>query len=70
LPLIVALYDRFSLRPTTPVYGWWYFFMLFECVGKQLGQIIPRFPPTTDAEVDSLLDLKIRVYDPFLILDT
>mmetsp|Transcript_54890 Transcript_54890/g.114865 ORF Transcript_54890/g.114865 Transcript_54890/m.114865 type:complete len:141 (-) Transcript_54890:119-541(-) len=35
--------------------------MLFECVGKTLGQVLPKFPPTTDDEVDALMDTKIRV---------
>jgi hypothetical protein len=30
-------------------------------VGKSLSQLIPKFPPTTEAEVDALMDMKIRV---------
>ena len=37
------------------------FVMLYEGVGKTLGQVLPKFPPTTDKEVDSLLATNIRV---------
>jgi hypothetical protein len=35
--------------------------MLYECVGKTLGQLIPKFPPTSDEDIDKLLEMKIRV---------
>jgi hypothetical protein len=54
-------YGRYSLKTSTPIYGWWYFVMLYEGVGKTLGQVLPKFPPTTDKEVDSLLATNIRV---------
>ena len=53
--------NRYSLRPSTPIYGWWYFVMIHEGVGKSLSQLIPKFPPTTEAEVDALMDMKVRV---------
>ena len=52
---------RFALRPSSPVYGWWYYYMIFQAVGKTLGQVIPRFPPSSDDDVDFLLDMKVRV---------
>ena len=58
---LLAFYHRYSLRTSTPVYGWWYFVMLFECVGKILGQVLPKFPQTTDDEVNALMDTQIRV---------
>jgi hypothetical protein len=35
--------------------------MLFDCVGKTLGQLLPKFPPQSDEDVDFLMDLKVRV---------
>jgi hypothetical protein len=35
--------------------------MLFDCVGKTLGQLLPKFPPQSDDDVDFLMDLKVRV---------
>ena len=35
--------------------------MLYEGVGNALGVLLPKFQPVTDAEVDQLMDLKIRV---------
>lgn len=52
---------RYALRPSTPIYGWWYYFMLFEGVGKTLGQVLPKFPPSSNSDVDTLLDMKVRV---------
>ena len=52
---------RYALRPSTPVYGWWYYFMIFHAAGKVLGQVIPKFPPTSDDDVEFLLNLKVRV---------
>ncbi len=31
--------------------------MLFDCVGKMLGQLLPKFPPQSDEDVDFLMDL-------------
>ncbi len=42
--------------------------MLYEGVGKTLGQVLPKFPPTTDKEVDSLLAINIRVYVLVLLI--
>ena len=56
-----ALSFRYALRPSNPIYGWWYFFMLFEAVPVQLGKVLPKFPPVTDQDVDNLLDLKMRM---------
>ena len=58
---LLTLCSRYALRASTPVYGWWYFLMLYECVGKTLGQVLPKFPPTTDDEVDALMATNIRV---------
>jgi hypothetical protein len=35
--------------------------MVFEGVGKSLGQLLPKFPPITDEDVNQLMDLKVRV---------
>ena len=38
--------------------------MLFECVGKTLGQIVLKFPPLSEDNVDTLLylDYLVPVY--------
>ncbi len=50
------------------------FFMVFQGVGKSLGQLLLKFPtPITDEDVDQLMDLKvennlfaiIRYYDSY-----
>jgi hypothetical protein len=35
--------------------------MLYEGVGNTLGVFLLKFPPVTDADVDQLMDMKIRV---------
>jgi hypothetical protein len=44
--------------------------MLFDCVGETLGQLLPKFPPQSDEDVDFLMDLKFAckyiVYSVFL----
>ena len=35
--------------------------MVYEGVGRSLGQYLPKFPPATDEDVDQLMELKIRV---------
>ena len=54
-----ALSVRYSLRPSNPIYGWWYFFMLFEAVPVQLGKVLPEFPPANEKDVDDLMDLRM-----------
>ena len=65
---LLTFYYRYSLRTSSPIYGWWYFVMLYECVGKTLGQVLPKFPPSTDDEVESLLAINIRVYVLILLI--
>jgi hypothetical protein len=65
---LMPSHGRYSLKTSSPIYGWWYFVMLYECVGKTLGQVLPKFPPTTDKEVDSLLAIKLRVYVLVLLI--
>jgi hypothetical protein len=35
--------------------------MLYECVGKSLSQVLPKFPPITDDEVNTLMGTNIHV---------
>ncbi len=35
--------------------------MIFHAAGKILRQVIPKFPPTSEDDVDFLLNLKVRV---------
>ena len=58
---LLTFYNRYSLRASTPIYGWWYYYMIYEGVGKCIGQFLPKFPPNTDEEVDQLMELKVRV---------
>ena len=45
---------RYKMRPTDPLYGYWF----FEAFAKQLGAISPKFVPTTPAGIDELLSFK------------
>ena len=62
-PLVLPdnVFGRYAKRPSWPVYGWWYYFMLYGGVGKSLGQLIPKFPPTSDEDIDALLAMKVRM---------
>ena len=53
---------RHVLRESQPIYGFWYYFMIHRGIGLSLQKILPRFVPRSDAEVDALLDCKLRVY--------
>ena len=53
---------RYILRLSQPVYGFWYYFMIHRAIGIHLQKILPKLVPKTDAEVDALLDCKLRVY--------
>ena len=53
---------RYILRSSQPVYGFWYYFMIHRAIGIHLQKILPKLVPKTDAEVDALLDCKLRVY--------
>ena len=52
---------RYKMRPTDPLYGYWFFEAYYEAFAKQLGSISPKFVPTTDAEVDELLSFKANM---------
>jgi hypothetical protein len=53
---------RYILRSSQPVYGFWYYIMIHRAIGIHLQKILPKLVPKTDAEVDALLDCKLRVY--------
>ena len=65
---LMTSHGRYSLKTSSPIYGWWYFVMLYECVGKTLGQVLLKFSPSTDNEVESLLAINIRVYVLILLI--
>ncbi len=58
---LLTFYHKFALHKSSPIYGWWYFVMLNECYGKTLGQMLLKFPPTNDDEVDTLMGTNIRI---------
>ena len=53
---------RHVLRSSQPVYGFWYYFMIHRGIGVSLQKILPKMIPRSNAEVDALLDCKLRVY--------
>jgi hypothetical protein len=53
---------RHCLRPTQPVYGFWYYFMIHRGIGVTLQKLMPKLVPRNDKDVDALLDCKLRVY--------
>jgi hypothetical protein len=55
---------RYILRSSQPVYhdGFWYYFMIHRAIGIHLQKTLPKLVPKTDAEVDALLECKLRVY--------
>ena len=60
--VICFMLCRYILRSSQPVYGFWYYFMIHRAIGIHLQKILPKLVPKTDAEVDALLDCKLRVY--------
>ena len=60
--LIYFVMFRMILRKTQPVYGFWYYFMIHRGIGVSLQKILPKMIPRSSADVDALLDCKLRVY--------
>jgi hypothetical protein len=56
---------RHILRESQPAYGFWYYFMLYNGIGDSPQKILPKILSRSDAEVDALLDCKLRVYAKF-----
>ena len=52
---------RYKMRPTDPLYGYWFFEAYYKAFSGQLGAISPKFVPTTSAGVDELLSFKANM---------
>lgn len=53
---------RHVLRKSQPVYGFWYYYMIHRGIGVSLQKILPKMIPRSCADVDALLDCRLRVY--------
>ena len=52
---------RYILRKDQPVYGFWYYFMIHRGISTSLQRVLPKYIPRTEADVDQLLDCKVRM---------
>ena len=53
---------RYLIRPTQPVYGFWFYYMWEKVVGPALEEINSALNPKTSDEVDRLLEAEIFMY--------
>ena len=46
---MVLVFPRYTVRPSDPIYGFWFFEAYYESFGKQLSLISTKFKPETDS---------------------
>lgn len=52
---------RYFLRSTTPIYGWWFYYMWSNVIGPELKTLHPKLNVRTEQDVDELLACEVRV---------
>ncbi len=61
LQILHIVLVRHILRTSQPVYGFWFYFMTNHGIVSSLQKSLPKLVLKSDADVDALLNYKLRI---------